>query len=222
MQSPPRAPSARHSGTHDARSLSPARRPGSSTVASPPRRAAANTGSKSPRRPQRREAIRLTHAPVKLTTSQFDLFAASTGNTIRTGDAYARFLVGPRKVRVDVPTLLELEEEVRIQAASANPKGRGRVPGAATLTVGKGTKGFSKKSLKIPPAKKKYRLLRKEQFKTDVFEKWDRLEDIRIQYASSTARVVASAWIHISDSPVFGMNQKQDHCSHAVAEALSF
>ncbi|KAJ3158818.1 hypothetical protein HDU86_002505 [Geranomyces michiganensis] len=138
------------------------------------------------KRQSRREAIRLVHAPVKLTNSQFDLFTASTGNTIRTGDPYARFLVGPRKVRVDVPTLTELEEEMRIRQQSAGGRGTlkglgGVHTGATSLMVGKGTKGFTKKSAKVVPVKKKYRLMRKEQFKADVIQKWDRLEDLRIQ-----------------------------------------
>ncbi|KAJ3178072.1 hypothetical protein HDU87_003854 [Geranomyces variabilis] len=206
MESPPRAQSGRVMRPLSSTSSSD-RKQSPSPPRSPARRGRQNhTPSRSPQpqlhrqgsaapaaaakgrlhRQPRREAIRLTHAPVKLTTSQFDLFTTATGNTIRTGDPYARFLVGPRKVLVDVPTLNELEDEMRAAAThqglsglkGGGLKARG---GTAGLTVGKGTKGFAKKSAKVLPVKKKYRLMRKEQFKADVFQKWDRLEDLRIQ-----------------------------------------
>ncbi|KAJ3164665.1 hypothetical protein HDU88_005095 [Geranomyces variabilis] len=182
--SPPRSPIRRSRQNHTpSRTPQPQRRRhGSPTPVAAPAAAAKGRTHRQPRR----EAIRLVHAPVKLTNSQFDLFTSATGNTIRTGDPYARFLVGPRKVRVDVPTLNELEEEMRAAAAhqgltglkGGGLKARG---GTAGLTVGKGTKGFARKSAKVVPVKKKYRLMRKEQFKADVFQKWDRLEDLRIQ-----------------------------------------
>ncbi|KAJ3007886.1 hypothetical protein HKX48_008882 [Thoreauomyces humboldtii] len=192
---PPSRPSAvlQHDIHSPSRSPSPQRIPSGA-----PRRSA---NSKAARKPMRREAIRLTHAPLKLTVSQFDLFAAATGNTIRTGDPYARFLLGPRKVKVDVPTLAELEKEQKRAAAATVGPGGGLVGVVRTkkkekqgtsmfasqtsvVMVGKGTSGFSKEqkgTAATAAPKRKFRVAKKEQYKMDLVSKWDRLEDMRIQ-----------------------------------------
>lgn len=118
----------------------------------------------------RRESIRLSHVPMRLTNSQFNLFTASTGGGMRKGDPYAKFLIGPRSVRIDVPTA----SEVDLLAAKSR-----------TLTVGKAPRGgFSTRPQAIPVNKRKRKQLEKEKIKADIVHKWDQLEDLRIQYVS--------------------------------------
>ncbi|KAI8820790.1 uncharacterized protein EV422DRAFT_63318 [Fimicolochytrium jonesii] len=54
--------------------------------------------------------LQLTHTPVKLTHSTFDLFTRTTGEPMRATDPYAQFLMGPRRVKLHVPSYRELEE----------------------------------------------------------------------------------------------------------------
>ncbi|TPX68376.1 hypothetical protein SpCBS45565_g03185 [Spizellomyces sp. 'palustris'] len=137
------------------------------------------TGAPNPSRPRRqkavrrpsarREAIRLSHAPVKLTGSQFELFTASTGGGIRTGDPYARFLVGPRTERLQIPTV---EEAGRSKAD--------RQMGAKGLTVGKAPAGGII-ARSFPVTKRKRKQMQMADIKAELVSKWERLEDLRLQ-----------------------------------------
>ncbi|KAI9095114.1 hypothetical protein DFS34DRAFT_626724 [Phlyctochytrium arcticum] len=147
----------------------------------------------------RREAMRVTHTPLKFTNSQFDLFTSSTGGGIRSGDPYGRFLTGNKTEKIRIPSASEAAATTRKEKAI---KGRGRQtssqlngakrtpetksgneanigPSAGGFSVGKAPKGgIIPRSL---PAQKRIRkLAQKQQIRAQLQGKWDRLEDLRI------------------------------------------
>ncbi|RKO87477.1 hypothetical protein BDK51DRAFT_50380 [Blyttiomyces helicus] len=125
------------------------------------------------------DSIRLSHAPVELTRSSFDLLSSSTGG-FRAGDPYFRFLVGPRNVRFRIPPIKETADE---------PNGEfvvGRPP------VG----GFAARSREPRPSpghggmpKWKRKMKEREDSKEMFIRKWDRLEDIRIHKGTPSTTV---------------------------------
>ncbi|KND00069.1 uncharacterized protein SPPG_09192 [Spizellomyces punctatus DAOM BR117] len=138
-----------------------------------------STGAPNPPRPRRqkavrrpsarREAIRLSHAPVKLTGSQFELFTASTGGGIRTGDPYARFLIGPRTERLQVPTVEEAGRSKTDRQMAAKGLMVGKAPAGGII------------ARSFPVSKRKRKQMQMAEIKAELVSKWERLEDLRLQ-----------------------------------------
>ncbi|KAJ3026461.1 hypothetical protein HDV00_011924, partial [Rhizophlyctis rosea] len=163
---------------------------------------------------RRGESIKLSHVPLDLSTSTFDLMTIHTGGSSAGGfkpsDPYTKFLIGQsqKTIRVPVPNLRTLTaaghpipDAVGGPTPAPQVPGRGvmsraRVRGGEDLTVGKATAGLTPKGWSIPPSgaerfgnlnRSKREAARKEAAKLVVMEKWGRLEDLRVSIIACMA-----------------------------------
>ncbi|KAJ3287471.1 hypothetical protein HK104_008561 [Borealophlyctis nickersoniae] len=132
--------------------------------------------------------VKLSHAPVDLTASAFDLLTVHTNYAFKPGDPYSTFLTGQKSLKMAVP----LSRERKSGGAGA----RGGASERRRLTVGKAPPGGFAPKWSMPPSRAdivgganraKRELARREAAKQMVVDKWDRLEDLRISIIARMA-----------------------------------